>query len=76
MDNELCVFDHCIGNATGFEGGATYKFTKDEKGNLKVLSFEGGKVYQETMSGKKIRLLSIHFNGQDKQRIAHFRQLI
>lgn len=73
---ELCVFDHCIGNATGFEGGQTYQFTRDEIGTIKKLRIENKKVYQTTKSGKQIRLLSLHFNGQDKQRIAKFRQLL
>jgi hypothetical protein len=71
---ELCVFDHCIGNATGFEGGQTYQTIKDEFGFIKKLRFEGSKVYQITTKGKEIRLLTLHFNGQDKQRILKFRQ--
>ena len=71
---ELCVFDHCIGNATGFEGGQTYQTVKDDLGFIKKLWFDKEKVYQTTMKGKEIRLLSIHFNGQDKQRIATFRK--
>jgi hypothetical protein len=73
---ELCVFDHCIGNATGFEGGQTYQTEKDDIGFLKKLTIMNGKVYQTTHSSKKIRLLSLHFNGQDKQRIAKFRQFL
>ena len=73
---ELCVFDHCIGNATGFEGGQTYQTVKDAMGFIKKLRSEGGKVYQVTMKGKEIRLLSLHFNGQDKQRILSFRKLL
>ena len=73
---ELCVFDHCIGNATGYEGGQTYQTTSDALGYIKLLWFEEGKVYQKTRSGKTIRLLSIHFNGGDKQRILTFRSLL
>lgn len=73
---ELCVFDHCIGNATGFEGGQTYQTTKDHFGFLKKLRIEKGKVYQTTQKGTEVRLLSLHFNGQDKQRILSFRQLL
>ena len=73
---EMSVFDHCIGNATGYEGGGTYQTTRDEFGLIKVLWVESGKVYQKTRSGKVIRLLSIHFNGADKQRIAKFRKLL
>jgi hypothetical protein len=71
---ELCVFDHCLGNATGFEGGQTYQTVKDDLGFIKKLRFDKGKVYQTTMKAKEIRLLSLHFNGQDKQRIATFRK--
>ncbi len=73
---ELCVFDHCIGNSTGFEGGQTYLTTRDEFGTIKKLRFDKGKVYQSTKAGKEIRLLSIHFNGTDKQRILGFRRLL
>jgi hypothetical protein len=73
---ELCVFDHCIGNATGFEGGQTYKTIKDDFGFIKQLRFDKGKVYQTTQRGTEIRLLTLHFNGQDKQRILSFRQLL
>ena len=73
---ELCVFDHCLGNATGFEGGQTYQTVKDDIGTLKKLRFSDKKVYQITTKGKEIRLLSIHFNGQDKQRIQTFRQFL
>ena len=73
---ELCVFDHCIGNSTGFEGGQTYQITRDELGTLKKLRFHQGKVYQKTKQDKEIRLLSIHFNGQDKQRILTFRKYL
>ena len=73
---ELCVFDHCLNNATGFDGGQTYQMTRDEIGPLKKLRVNQGKVYQTTTKGKDIRLLSIHFNGQDKQRILKFRQLL
>jgi hypothetical protein len=73
---EFCVFDHCIGNSTGFEGGQTYQTTRDEIGLLKKLHFKEGKVYQTTVAGKDIRLLSLHFNGADKQRIVTFRGLL
>ncbi|NBO62185.1 MAG: hypothetical protein EBU82_14730, partial [Flavobacteriia bacterium] len=73
---ELCVFDHCIGNATGFEGGQTYQTTSDAYGTIKLLTFQAGNVYQKTRSGKSIRLLSIHFNGADKQRILAFRSVL
>lgn len=73
---EMCVFDHCIGNATGFDGGQTYQTTRDEFGTIKKLRFDKGKVYQTTKTGKEIRLLSIHFNGADKQRILNFRKLM
>ena len=73
---EMCVFDHCIGNRTGFDGGQTYQATRDEFGSIKKLRFQQGKVYQTTMKGKEIRLLSIHFNGTDKQRILGFRKLL
>lgn len=73
---ELCVFDHCIGNATGFEGGQTYEVERDDLGTLKKLGIEANKVYQRTNRGKQIRLLSLHFNGQDKQRIHTFRTLL
>jgi hypothetical protein len=73
---ELCVFDHCIGNATGFEGGQTYQTEKDDLGLIKKLQVVKGNVYQRTHSGKDIRLLSLHFNGQDKQRIATFKALL
>jgi hypothetical protein len=72
---ELCVFDHCLGNATGFEGGQTYETERDTFGFLKKLRIEKGKVYQRTTKGKEIRLLSLHFNGQDKQRIHTFYNL-
>ena len=73
---ELSVFDHCIGNATGFEGGQTYQTEKDTIGTLKKLRIEGPRVYETTTGGKEIRLLSLHFNGQDKQRIATFKALL
>ena len=73
---ELCVFDHCIGNATGFEGGQTYETEQDNFGFLKKLRIANAKVYQKTTKGKEIRLLSLHFNGQYKQRIAKFRQVL
>ena len=72
--DELCVFDHCIGNATGYEGGQTY--VKDEDKNIKDLRIENGIVYQKTRSEKQIRLLSIHFNGKDKTRISTFKDLL
>lgn len=73
---ELSVFDHCLNNSTGFEGGQTYQTTRDELGPLKKLFLKQGKVYQTTKSGKEIRLLSLHFNSQDKHRIARFKQLL
>lgn len=73
---ELCVFDHCLGNATGFEGGQTYETIKDDFGTIKKLRIDNGNVYQKTTKGKEIRLLSLHFNGQDKQRILQFRKLL
>jgi hypothetical protein len=73
---ELSVFDHCIGNSTGFEGGQTYQQTRDEIGTIKKLEVKQGKVYQMTKGGKEIRLLSLHFNGQDKQRISRVTQLL
>lgn len=73
---ELCVFDHCIGNATGFEGGQTYQTVKDDFGLIKKLQVTNNKLYQTTQAGKQIRLLSIHFNGQDKKRILEFRKLL
>lgn len=73
---ETCVFDHCIGNSTGFEGGQTYQTTRDKFGSIKKLRFDEGKVYQTTKDGKEIRLLSIHFNSSDKQRIQTFRTLM
>lgn len=73
---DLSVFDHCIGNSTGFEGGQTYQQTRDEIGSIKKLEVKQGKVYQMTKGGKEIRLLSLHFNGQDKQRISRVKQLL
>jgi hypothetical protein len=73
---ELCVFDHCLGNSTGFEGGQTYEVERDDLGFIKKLKLQDKKVYQTTKGGKQIRLLSLHFNGQDKQRIATFKALL
>lgn len=72
---EHCVFDHNIKNPTGFEGPRTYKMTRDEKGDRKDIWPEEGKLYQETHSGKVIRLLSLHFNDTAKERISSMKGL-
>jgi hypothetical protein len=76
MNGEMCVFDHNIHNASGFFGANTYKMTQDSLSGVKVLYFEDGKIYQETIDGRKIRLLSIHFNDCAKKRISSFRSLL
>jgi hypothetical protein len=71
-NNEYCVFDHNIYNPTGFYGSNTYK----RSGGSKLFTFENGKVYQETIDGQKIRLLSLHFNASAKQEIKNYRALL
>jgi hypothetical protein len=76
MNGEICVFDHNIHNSSGFFGPNTYKMTQDTISQVKVLEITKGNVYQETVDGRKIRLLSIHFNDCAKKRISFFRQLL
>jgi hypothetical protein len=71
-DNDFCVFDHNIYNPTGFYGANTYKLSNGSK----LFTIENGKVYQETIDGQKIRLLSLHFNASAKQKIGHYRALL
>ncbi len=73
---EFCVFDHSLHSASGLFGPYTYKMTKDSISLIKFLSYDSGKVYQETVHGEKIRLLSIHFNDCAKKRISSFRALL
>lgn len=76
VDDEFCAFDHNLHASSGFDGPNTYKMTKDALSQIKVLTFENGKIYQETQDGRKIRLLSLHFNDCAKKRVSEFRQLL
>lgn len=76
MNGEFCVLDHNIHNPSGFTGPNTYKMTQDSLSSVKVLYFENKHIYQETVDGRKIRLLSIHFNDSAKKRISFFRNLL
>lgn len=73
---EPCVFDHCLGNPTGFEGASTYTMIPGELGKQKRLVFTRSNVYAFTNKGLKVRLLSVHFNAQYKQLISQFRLLL
>lgn len=74
MDGELCVFDHNIYNPSGFSGAITYRMKPDHIGWMKVFTFERGNIYQESMNGQKVRLVSLHFNADAKKRVPWFRQ--
>lgn len=69
-ENEFCVMDHNIYNPTGFYGSNTYKMSNGSK----LFTFENCKVYQESIDGRKIRLLSMHFNASAKQQIETYRK--
>jgi hypothetical protein len=72
FENEFCVMDHNIYNPTGFYGANTYKVQNGSK----LFTFENGKVYQETIDGQKIRLLSLHFNAHAKEQIRMFKDIL
>lgn len=76
LNGEFCVFDHALHNPTGFFGPYTYKMTQDSLSGIKVLHSNDGKIYVETLDGRKLRLLSIHFNDCAKKRISSFRQFL
>jgi hypothetical protein len=70
FENEFCVMDHNISKPTGFYGSNTYKLSYGSK----LFTYENGKVYQESIDGRKIRLLSMHFNDSAKQQIEAYRK--
>ena len=76
LNGEMCAFDLNIHNPAGFNGPHTYKMTQDSLSGIKVLHFEKRKVYEETHDGRKVRLLSVHFNDCAKKRISSFRALL
>ena len=59
---EKCVFDHHLSSSYGFLGNNTY-VVKDGK---KELIEENNKTYVKTVTGEKIRLLSLHYQGKHK----------
>ena len=59
---EKCVFDHQLSSSYGFLGNNTY-VVKDGK---KELIEENNKTYVKTVTGEKIRLLSLHYQGKHK----------
>lgn len=71
--DEFCVFDHALHNPSGFYGPQTYKMRPDPLAWIKAISFVNGNVYEETVDGRLVRMVSVHFNDKAKQRISWFR---
>jgi hypothetical protein len=67
IDGEMCVFDHQLNSSYGYQSCTTFK--KTEK-NIKEILSENKKVYFITLNGLKIRTLSIHFQGSEKELLA------
>ena len=76
FNEEYCVFDHCISNPTGFNGSQTYKLMNTEYGAKKKLLIKNKKIYIVTVENEIIRLVSIHFNAENKKLIKTFRELL
>jgi hypothetical protein len=69
INDEACTFDHNINDSYGFEGDQTYLM----KNNKKILINKNNSYYVETIKGKQIRLLSIHFQGGAKLLLEKFK---
>jgi hypothetical protein len=61
--NELCVFDHNSCIKYGFLGDNTFQVKND----LKVIVKQGSHYYALLHNGQPIRLLSMHFQGNNKK---------
>ncbi len=63
INNQLYIYDYNISLSYGYLGTSTYKMIN----NMKLIHEENGIYYIETINSDKIRLLSIHFQGDKKQ---------
>jgi hypothetical protein len=74
IDGEECTFDHNINDPYGYLGVKTYQ--TEWNGNIsrwcdvKKIQIEQNKYYATTNTGKRIRLLTLHYQGGAKEGLA------
>jgi 3,5-epimerase/4-reductase len=74
IDGEECTFDHNINDPYGYLGMNTYQ--TEWNGNIsrwcevKKIQIENNKYYATTNTGKRIRLLTLHYQGGAKEGLA------
>jgi hypothetical protein len=68
VNGDLSVFDHNISDSYGYYGENTYA----KHMNAKIVSKINDRYYFDASDGKKIRTLSIHFQGSAKHSLVTF----
>jgi 3,5-epimerase/4-reductase len=74
IDGEECTFDHNINDPYGYLGVNTYQTEWNDKisrwCDVKKIDIANNKYYATTHTGKRIRLLTLHYQGGAKEGLA------
>jgi hypothetical protein len=70
LDGEPCVFDHQVTGPYGYLGENTYTMTQP----FKNFYMKSGKFYMMTTTNTLVRALSIHFQGNSKQKLLNLNE--
>ena len=79
IDGEECAFDHNVYERYGYLGRNTYQGAWNTSisrwSEVKIIHKVNDKYYATTIDNKRIRLLSIHFQGGAKDGLARFENI-